>query len=264
MIGIIGAGNMGRAIALGINKKILISDVKTRQLSAIKSRCILTAKDNIDLTKRSSIIILCIKPQHIVKVLKEIAPFLKRKLVISIAAGIETSLIEKIIGKKASVIRVMPNMPLQVGRGISAIARGRFTGKKDPDKACRIFSKMGEVIEVKEHFMDAVTAVSGSGPAYYFLFTDILEASARSVGLKKDLARKLAIATFIGSAASANAARISMKDFVKKIASKGGTTEAALKVFKKKHLEGIIKQAVRAANNRSRYLKEVASKSLGG
>jgi len=262
MIGIIGAGNMGRAIALRINKKILISDIETRRTHSIKSRRILIAGSNIDLTRRSSIIILSVKPQHIVGVLKEIRPYLKRKLLISIAAGVETRLIERLAGK-AKVIRVMPNMPLQVCKAISAITRGRFAGKKDLEKAVSIFSKMGEVIQVKEKFMDAVTAVSGSGPAYYFLFTDILKKAATSAGLKKDLAQRLAIATFIGSAASADAAHISMEDFVKKVASKGGTTEAALKVFKNRRLEAIVKEAVRAANNRSRYLRKLTARSLG-
>jgi len=139
---------------------------------------------------------------------------------------------------------------------MSSITPGRFAGKKDLGVARRIFLKLGEVIKVKEDVMDAVTAVSGSGPAYYFLFTDILEKAARACGLKRALARKLAMATFIGAAASADATGISMHDFVKKVASKGGTTEAALRVFKQKGLERIVKQAVRAARKRSRTLRK--------
>jgi len=255
VIGIIGAGNMGRAIASRIDKRTLISDVTKKRLHSIKKKHILIARGNIDLTKRSNIIILSVKPQNIIEVLKEIAPFLKGKLLISIAAGIETKSIEKIIGGSIRVIRVMPNMALQVGKGISAITCGKFAKKKDVKTTLKIFSKMGEVIEVKEKFMDAVTAVSGSGPAYYFLFTDILEAAACSLGLKKPLARKLAMATFIGSAASIDNSNASMKDFIKKIASKGGTTESALKIFKKRHLETIVVEAVKAAQDRSRYLR---------
>ncbi len=263
MIGIIGAGNMGKAIALRINQKTLISDVDLNRLKSLKKRGILITRNNIDLVRRSSIIILSVKPQHIVKVLKEIKPYIRHKLIISIAAGVETRSIEKLVGR-VKLVRVMPNMPLQVGKGISAITRGRFVGKTDLDKARRIFLKMGEVVEVKEKLMDSVTAVSGSGPAYYFLFTDILERSARAIGLKKDLARHLSVATFIGSAASLGATHISMKDFVKKVASKGGTTEAALKVFKKRQLERIIKDALKAAHKRSRYLRKLTAKSLGG
>lgn len=255
MIGIIGAGNMGSAIALRMGQKILISDAAKARLRALKRRRrILTSASNIDVARRSNVIIIAVKPQRIAGVLNEIKPHVKGKLVISIAAGVGTKLIEKIL-KISRVIRVMPNMPLVAGKGMSAIATGRTAGKKDLAAARRIFSRFGEVIAVKESSMDAVTAVSGSGPAYYFLFTDLLEKAACACGLKKDIARQLAKATFIGAAACASATNTSMQDFVKKVASKGGTTEAALKVFKQRGLDRIIKQAVKAATTRSRKLK---------
>ena len=250
MIGIIGAGNMGRAIALGMNTQTLVSDKISARLRFSGKRCVKAAKNNIDLVRRSDIVIIAVKPQHIIKVLKEIAPYVGSKLIISIAAGVKTALIERVL-RKAKVLRVMPNMPAIVGQGISAIACGRLAKKKDVDIAKGIFSSVGDVVRVKESSMDAVTALSGSGPAYYFLFTDILQKAARSLGLKKDLARQLALATFIGAAASASATNISMQDFVKKVASKGGTTEAALKVFKQKGLDRIVKAALMAAHERS-------------
>jgi len=252
MIGIIGAGNMGRAIASRINAKTMISDVDSSRLR-IKNSRILAAKDNISLTKRSKVIILAVKPQHIRDVLKEIAPFVKDKLVISIAAGVKTGSLEKILGKKR-IVRVMPNMPAMVGKGISAVASGRFAGKKDLRLVKGIFLNLGEVVEVKEHLMDAVTALSGSGPAYYFLFTDLVRRAGIKCGLKNGLAEKLAMATFIGAAESCRNTDMSMQDFVKKVASKGGTTEAALKVFKNKGLERIVEKAVIAARNKSRTL----------
>lgn len=241
MIGIIGAGNMGMAIASRIKGKVLLSD-KNKRIS-----------DNVTVAKGSDIIILAVKPQDITEVLKEIRPYVKEKLVISIAAGVTTSFIEKILGK-IKVIRVMPNMPAMVGKGISAITRGRFSGPKDLKIAFRIFSKVGEAVEVKENMMDAVTAVSGSGPAYYFLFTHLLAKAAESGGLEKGLAMKLAKATFIGAAETACRKNLSMEEFVKKVASKGGTTEAALKIFKSKKLEAIVKQAVKAASLKSSSL----------
>jgi len=253
MIGIIGAGNMGRAIALGMNAQALISDKISARLRFSRNRRIKAAKNNIDLVRRSDVVIIAVKPQHIIKVLKEIAPYVASKLVISIAAGVKIASIEKVL-RKARILRVMPNMPAMVGKGISAIVSGRLAKKKDMDIAEKIFSNVGDVVRVKESSMDAVTALSGSGPAYYFLFTDILQKAARSLGLKKDLARQLAMATFIGASASASATKISMQDFVEKVASKGGTTEAALKVFKKKGLERIVKKALRAAYIRSRSL----------
>jgi len=241
MIGIIGAGNMGSAIAFGIKGKVLLSD-KNRRIS-----------DNITVAKRSDIIILAIKPQDIGEVLKEIRPYVKEKLIISIAAGITTSSIEKAL-PGTRVIRVMPNMPAMAGKGISAISCGRFAKKGDLKTVSMIFLNLGEVIEVKEKTMDAVTAVSGSGPAYYFLFTYLLAKAAEASGLQKDIAVRLARATFIGAAEVIKLKDLSMEDLVKKVASKGGTTEAALKVFKQEKLEAIIKKAVRSASQKSSNL----------
>lgn len=258
MIGIVGAGNMGSAIASRIGKKVLISDISLTRLRALKGRA-LPARDNIDLVKRSDVIVLAVKPQDIKTVLDAIRPFVRGRLIISIAAGVKTALIEKALGR-VRVVRVMPNMPALVGKGISAIAAGRFAGRKDMTIARRIFSRLGDVIEIKESLMDAVTAVSGSGPAYYFLFTDLLEKAGIKAGLKKELAGKLALATFVGAAEAARLSDISMRDFVKKVASKGGTTEAALKVFRKKGLERAVELAVTAACARSYSL----SVTLGG
>ncbi|MFH1782687.1 MAG: pyrroline-5-carboxylate reductase [Candidatus Omnitrophota bacterium] len=267
MIGMIGAGNMGKAIAVRIGKGLLLSDLDKKKLRKIKIRSIKLAKNNIELVKRSNIIILAVKPQNISSVLKEITPFTKNKLIISIAAGIETKFIEKALTSRGGlnlpysfcnvrVVRVMPNMPLMVGKGISAISKGKYAKKKDMEKAKKIFSKVGGVVVVKESLMHAVTALSGSGPAYYFLLTDLLEKAGISCGLKKDLARKLALATFVGAGAVASKSNISMQDFVKKVASKGGTTEAALEVFKKKGFEKIVKLALKSAYNKSRSLSK--------
>jgi len=244
MISIIGAGNMGRAIASGIKARVFFSD-KLKGIS-----------DNITAAKRSNIVILAVKPQDMAEVLKEIAPYVKNKLIISIAAGVSTLSIEKALGK-VRVVRVMPNMPAMVGKGISAITRGRFAGPGDLKITSGIFAGLGEVVQVKEKMMDAVTAVSGSGPAYYFLFTHLLAASGEAQGLEKGLALKLARAAFVGAAEVASRNKnISMEEFVKKVASKGGTTEAALKVFKEKKLGLVIKEAVRSAAHRSKQLEK--------
>jgi pyrroline-5-carboxylate reductase len=242
MIGIIGAGNMGMAIASRIKGKILLSD-KNKRIS-----------NNISVAEGSDIIILAVKPQDIGDVLKEIRPYAGKKLIISIAAGVTTLSIEKALSPKARVIRVMPNMPAMVGKGISAISCGRFAAPGDLKSCLRIFSFLGEVIEVKEKMMDAVTSVSGSGPGYYFLFTHLLAKAAQASGFGKGLAMKLAKATFIGAAELASESDLSMEELVKKVASKGGTTETALKVFQQEKLEAIVKKAVKAAAHRSSNL----------
>ncbi|MBU1913213.1 MAG: pyrroline-5-carboxylate reductase [Candidatus Omnitrophica bacterium] len=244
MISIIGAGNMGRVVASGIKAKVFFSD-KFKRIS-----------DNVTAAKCSNIIILAVKPQNMAEVLKEIKPYVKNKLIISIAAGVPTLSIEKALGK-VRVIRVMPNMPAMVKKGISAITRGRFARPGDLKTAFGIFVNLGEVVEVKEKMMDAVTAVSGSGPAYYFLVTYLLAKSGEAQGLEKGLALKLARAAFIGAAEVASRNKnLSMEEFVKKVASKGGTTEAALKAFKQGKLELVIKKAVNAAAHRSKQLEK--------
>lgn len=260
MIGIIGSGNMGKAIALGMKQKTLISDADPRRLRFKKKKGICLAKDNIDLTRRSKVIILAVKPQHITAVLREIRPYIAKRLVISIAAGVDTALIEGVLGK-VRVVRVMPNMPALAGKGISAITKGRFASRKDLNITRRIFLNLGKVVEVRETLMDTVTAVSGSGPAYYFLFTETLKRAGQAGGLKASLAEELARATFIGAAECAGATDISMRDFVNKVASKGGTTEAALRIFRQKGLEGIVRQAVKAARNRSSCLTRLVKRS---
>jgi pyrroline-5-carboxylate reductase len=255
MIGIIGAGNMGRAIALRIGEKAIVSDIVKSNLAALKNKRIKITGDNAELARKSNIIILAVKPRDIEGVLKQIGPYLAGKLIISIAAGVRTSTIEKIIDK-IRVIRVMPNMPAQEGKGMSAVSAGKFVSKQDISKTRGIFLKLGEVVEVKESMMDAVTAVSGSGPAYYFLFTDLLEKAGVKIGLNKGLARKLASATFVGSAGTIALSDITMREGIKKVASKGGTTEAALEIFQKNKLGDTIEKAVKAAKKRSKNLSK--------
>ncbi len=257
MIGIIGAGNMGGAIALSLKQKVIVSDKDSSRKKALKSRKVLFTKDNKELAGRAEVIIIAVKPQEIKELLNGIKPFTENKLIITIAAGIETRIIEKYLAQKARVVRVMPNMGLACGKGISAVCKGRFARKSDIRKAVDIFSKSGEVVEVKEKDMDAVTAVSGSGPAYYFIFTDMLERAALSCGLDGKIAKKLALMTFAGSAACAEESCISLKELAGTITSKGGTTEAALKVFKKKNLDKTLKMAVKSARDRSRRLRRL-------
>lgn len=251
-ISIIGAGNMGIAIASRIKNKykVIISDINKRQVRPAKAKGLKTAHDNIEAVKLSDIILIAVKPQQAKDLLLEIRPDVQGKLVVSIAAGVSTGFIEKVLcGSR--VIRVMPNMPLISGEGISAITRGKSANSKDMKNCMAIFANFGKVIEVKENLMDVITAISGSGPAYYYLFTCLLETAGRQNGLSSKMAEKLARATFIGSAKLSESFNLPMNVFIDKIASKGGTTEAALAVFKKKNLEKIVKEAVDAAVKRA-------------
>jgi pyrroline-5-carboxylate reductase len=266
-IGIIGYGNMGSAIAERIKSayEVIVFDKdisKTKNLSDIK-----VATDTIDLAKRADVFVLAVKPQDFEGLLKEIKDYAKDKLIISIAAGITTSYIETRLNK-ARVVRVMPNLPARIGKGVSCLCKGRFSKENDIKLALRLFKLIGEVLVLSENMMDAATAISGSGPGFwsqavenrpkrewkeYSKKTLIPEFSsaAISVGFNAKQARFLAEKTVWASFDTVNAWHIKPEEFKKLVASKGGTTEAGLKKLKR---GGTLLDAVRAAIQRAKRL----------
>ena len=256
--GIIGCGNMGESILRGIIERkvfpfsqIFISDVKEERISYIKGEYGVNTLGNKELVKNVDIILLSVKPQEIEFLLNEISPFLNDKLIISIAAGVKIEKIEGIL-EKAKVIRVMPNLCVRVKKGMSAFSTGRNVGKNDIQIAKEIFSSVGEVIEIKEEFMDAVTALSGSGPAYVFYFIEALIEAGEELGFSKDTAKLLSIKTLEGAIKLLGEEDpISLR---KKVTSKGGTTEAAIKFMEENNLKGIIKKSLIKASERSKEL----------
>lgn len=261
-IGIIGTGNMGEALIKGLVSVGMknIRNIIATDTNALRKKCIAGiygikfANSNLELAKKSDVIILAVKPKEIPAVLDGIKSAVnKNRLIISIAAGITTRFLEKRLNK-ASVVRVMPNMPALVCKGMSAITKGRFATKSDLKIAEEIFSSVGEVVEVKEKHMDIVTAISGSGPAYFFLLIDSLIKAAKSHGLSNEIATKLAIQTAQGAAELVSSTGISSEILINRVASKGGTTEAALEVFKNKNFKKIVELAVGAAAKRSKQL----------
>lgn len=249
-IAVIGAGNMGSAIIKGIRKKyrITVSDIDQNKLRG------LNIKDNRKAVKDVDIIVLAIKPQNMAPVLEEIKGIVKpSQLVISIAAGIKTRKIENRLGK-IPVVRVMPNMPLLVGMGIGALCRGRYAKYSHIKDAGRIFP--GFIFIKKESLMDAVTAISGSGPAYVYLFIESLIKSAVRLGLSKDDAETLVYQTLKGAIALLEKSGKPPEELRRQVTSPGGTTEAALKVFQKKGFSKIIEKAVNAACKRAKELSK--------
>lgn len=259
-IGIIGCGNMGGAIVKNLKdklkgKKLLISDkdVRKRALAKKKYR-ISVLGDNRELARKSDVIILAVKPKEAKAILAEIKDTLKSsKLVISIMAGVSRGFIKKCISGNSPVIRVMPNMPSLIGQGVSAICSDGASGKHR-NTVKRIFSSLGEVVFVKENDFDAVTAISGSGPAYFFYLVEIMIKTAVSMGLKRKAAERLAIKTAQGSAELLGCLKEDPKALRKKVTSKGGTTEAAFKEFRKRNLEKALLSGIKKAKNRARQL----------
>ena len=258
-IGIIGGGNMGEAIIASCLKRFFIHvcEKDTARQQALHQAYRLNFFDIKGLAQNSDIIIIAVKPQDIEGALRELGEVLKDgTLVVSIAAGITTGYIERVLGKKRRVVRTMPNMPALIGQGVTAVCQGNFATLADVDSVCKVFNNLGSTIVVEEKFIDAVTAVSGSGPAYVFLFIEHLMKAAETLGLPKEMAKELVEKTFLGSVNLLLKQKIDAGVLRAKVTSKGGTTQAALKVFERKNLEKIFELALKAAKKRSKELSK--------
>jgi pyrroline-5-carboxylate reductase len=264
-IGFIGAGNMAEAIIKGIidtkvydAQDIIVSDIRADRVCQLCDEYkVISAGSNPQLVKSVEILVLSVKPQSMQGVLDEIRGSVnKNLLIVSIAAGITTGRIQKILGN-IPVIRVMPNTPALVGQGAAAIyATKEAVGRLS--EAERIFSAVGIVVTVNdEKLLDVVTAVSGSGPAYFFLLMEEMIKAAEKLGLEKSAAQRLVLQTAKGAGflAVEAAKKNQSPDILRKnVTSPGGTTEAALKVFSKCDFEKMVSEALNAAAERSKEL----------
>ncbi len=264
-IGFLGAGNMAEALIKGvINAKlyepqdVLISDVRPERLDLLtKQYAVTLADDNTALAANADTLVLSVKPQNMTEALDSIkAAFKADTLVISIAAGIKTANITAVLGDVA-IVRVMPNTPALIGQGASALFANE-KAKPMLDKAMQIFSAVGVAVVVEdEDLIDAVTAVSGSGPAYYFLLMEEMIKAAVELGLAEDVAKDLVLQTAKGAALLAverDKAGETPAQLRRKVTSPGGTTEAALKVFAERKLPETIAAGITRARDRGREL----------
>ncbi len=255
----IGAGNMAEAIVSGMvaaqfcdPEKIIMTDVRPERLADLaKEYGVSTSTDN-SVVKNAEIMLLAVKPQVMTDVLAGIAPMLRKEtLVISIAAGIPTSKIEALLGGERRVVRVMPNTPALVGQGASALAAGANADEADLEVAEAILGCVGLTVRVNENDIDAVTALSGSGPAYVFYLLEGMLAAADKMGLDKNTARKLALKTVEGAARLMEDSGEAADVLRAKVTSKGGTTEAAIRSLEQSGVKDAIVQALLAAQKRS-------------
>lgn len=258
----IGAGNMAEAIVSGMvgaefcePPKIVMTDIRPDRLASLEQEYgISTTTDNA-VVKNAEIVVLAVKPQVLPEVLAGIAPVLRKEtLVISIAAGIPTAKIEAALGGEYRVVRVMPNTPALVGQGASAIAAGAFADDVDLDVAEEILNCVGITVRVAEKDIDAVTALSGSGPAYIFYLLEGMLAASEKMGLDPDVARQLALKTVAGSARLMADSGEEASALRTKVTSKGGTTAAACQVLDENGVKDAIVSALQAAKARSEEL----------
>lgn len=263
-ISFLGAGKMAEALISGIlfagNAKaddITASDISKNRLEYLKRKFnIKTTTDNIEAVNNSEIIFISVKPQQSNGLLCEIEQFCENKLFISIMAGINLKSLENSLGN-VRVVRVMPNTPALVGKGISAVAKGSRAKTADLETAKLLLLSVGQVIIVEENLMDAITALSGSGPAYFYWLTEVLSEVGENMGLTKDEAKDLANATFVGAADLLEKTEEDAQTLRKNVTSPGGTTEAALNFLKDKKAKEIIMNAVKAAKEKSKELSNL-------
>jgi pyrroline-5-carboxylate reductase len=264
-LGIIGAGNMAEAIARGIIAKqvlrpgeIIAADTapQRRELFTNELR-VKAVEDNAAVAGDAATILLSVKPQHMAAALAAIAPVMSPKtLVVSIAAGISSAFIEKHLGggKSWRVIRTMPNTPMLVGEGMVAMSAGAHATREDLAAARKLFEAAADVIEVDEEKMDAVTAVSGSGPAYFFFLVEQMIRAAQELGMTPAQAKLLATKTAAGAAKMLASSADPPEVLRRKVTSPGGTTEAAITHMTKQNWPQITVDAIKAAQQRGREL----------
>ena len=250
---------MGGAIIGGICKEYSVSvcEQDQKRVQWLKEKYKIAAGDLKTVVKRSEVIILAVKPQNFDSVLIELRPHLTQdQLVISIAAGITCRYLQKMLGAKVRVIRTMPNLPAQVGEGITGICAGKAANNKDLILVQQLFSCVGTTIVVEEKWMDAITAASGSGPAYVFLFIESFNNAARSLGFDEALAKALVLQTIKGSLDLLDSQGGDAAAMRARVTSKGGTTQAAMDVFTKHDFKKVFKEALMAAKKRARKLSK--------
>jgi pyrroline-5-carboxylate reductase len=262
-VAFLGAGNMGEALIKGLTQSGLVpagsitaSDPRADHLGHIAERYAIKAlADNLALVRGADVIILAVKPQIMAAVLKEIAPVVDEgKLLISIAAGVSTRKLRDHLGKPARLIRVMPNTPALVLEGVTAIARAEGLKPGDLEAAQELFAAVGKVVVLDESAMDAVTGLSGSGPAYVAMTIEALADGGVKMGLDRATAMTLAAQTVLGSARLILDTGVHPGQLKDMVSSPGGTTIAGIAALEECGLRRALIQAVERATLRSREL----------
>ncbi len=268
-LGFIGGGNMGEALIKGLlsSKTITSEDcyvcdlIEERLAYLQKAYKVKTLKNTTQVIASSRIIILAVKPQNAAKALSTLSStWSPEKILISIMAGIPMSFLERFFSKTPKIIRVMPNTPALVLSGISALCKNSVADEKDLALAESFFRAIGETVRVDETQLDAVTGLSGSGPAYVFTFLEGLTEAGVKMGLARPVALKLAIQTVWGSSQMARGMDLSLGQLKEMVTSPGGTTIYGLHVLEKAGFHGILMDAVEAATRRSKELGDALLK----
>lgn len=264
IITIIGAGNMGSSLAGGLianhydAKNIWLSDLATEKLDHLKQQLgVNVTTHNEEAIKTADVIILAVKPQMMVSVANSLAGHIqtRKPLVISIAAGIREDSLRQWLGESTAIVRVMPNTPALIGCGASALFANKNVSPTQHDLAESIMRAVSVVVWLDdEKHMDAVTALSGSGPAYFFLIIEALQQAAEELGLPKNVAQLLTLQTAYGAARMALESEKEITELRHQVTSPGGTTECGIRALEEGNIRQLIKKTLHAAKKRSEEL----------
>jgi len=267
-LAIVGVGMMGEALARGLLASgwspadIVVTDaVAARADDVAKSLGCAKASDAKAAAAEASGVLLAVKPQDARGALTELAGALGSSGLVSIVAGMQTLVIEEVLGPEASVVRAMPNTPARVGKGVTALSSGNNTSDATRELADAVFSAVGPVVWLDESKLDAVTALSGSGPAYVFLVAEALVDAGVALGLPRDVAETLTYATLEGSAKMLRQTGEVPAVLRAQVTSPGGTTAAALAVLESRAVRAAFHEALEAARDRSVELGSTAQRS---
>lgn len=268
-ISIIGAGNMGTSLLRGIlkaklatNGKIMVSGTHLEKLEKLGSAWkVKYTLDNVEAAATADIILLCVKPFTVGKVLDQIRDALsKNQLLVSIAAGVTIESIQRRIKRNNPIVRAMPNIASTVDEGATAISFGRFVTEEHQRIAVSIFEAVGEVVIVDEDHLDPVTGLSGSGPAYIYMVIESLIDGGVKMGLPRDVATKLAVQTVLGSAKLVKDSKLHPAILRDHVTTPGGTAINAVHELESHGLRSMIINAVATATRRSKELSELLNK----
>ena len=260
----IGAGNMARSLIIGLlqdkaNVLLRVADPDPQQLDAIRQHWpdVQATQDNAEALQGADVVVLAVKPQVMREVLEPLADLAQRNrpLVISIAAGIREAALNQWLGGNLPIVRCMPNTPALVQTGATGLVANAQVSQAQRNLAESILRAVGITVWfAEEASIDSVTAVSGSGPAYFFLVMEAMQAAAQNLGMSAEDAQLLVVQTALGAARLALESGEPAAELRRKVTSKGGTTEAALKVLNDGGLPALFEQALQAAAQRSREL----------
>lgn len=254
---------MGYAIAKGITKNGIINKKNIIIIEKNKERVDLLKKEKYKVfnafgeNKNLQAAIIAVKPGDITQTLNELKNIISKKLlIISIAAGVTIKKLSNLLNNTQPIARVMPNTPAQIGEGMSVITFNKYVSKSQRDLTDKIFNSLGKVLELNEDSFDLVTAISGSGPAYFCYLIECLINTAKKLGMKNKTVEELVLQTGFGTLKLLESGNINAETLRRNVTSPGGTTEAALKVLYKNQFDDIVFNAIKAAKDRCKELSK--------